>query len=371
MATYGGTTVLATVVRAAPREGIDFFPLTVDYREKTSAAGKFPGGFRKREGAPNEKEILTMRMIDRPIRPLFPDGFIDEVQIQVFVMSHDGENDSRCPGRHRRLRRPGDLDIPFEGPIATVRVGRIHTDDGPQFVINPTVSQLDYSDLDLVLAGPQGRHQHDRGRRRRGRRGRCSARSSSATTTSRTSSRSSASSSAKVGQEPKVIGELALPAAEITAKVKKLAEAEMTAARKIPASRTATTKSTRSRRRCSTRTSQVKTDGTYGDYASDREGPRPGQGGLQASRGEGHPPPDRREDPRRRPQAPPRSARSSGGRHLRPHARLAFFQRGETQSLCLGHLGTGKDEQIVDGLIPEYSKKFTSTTTSRPSRRAR
>src|SRR5262245_39004297 len=94
VAYYGGSAVLATVVRAAPREGIDFFPLTVDYREKTSAAGKFPGGFRKREGAPNEKEILTMRMIDRPIRPLFPDGFLDEVQIQVFVMSHDGENDT-------------------------------------------------------------------------------------------------------------------------------------------------------------------------------------------------------------------------------------------------------------------------------------
>ena len=94
LATYGGTTVLATVVRAKPREGLDFFPLTVDYREKTSAAGKFPGGFRKREGAPNEKEVLTMRMIDRPIRPLFPDGFIDEVQVQCFVMSHDQENDS-------------------------------------------------------------------------------------------------------------------------------------------------------------------------------------------------------------------------------------------------------------------------------------
>ncbi|MEO0483500.1 MAG: polyribonucleotide nucleotidyltransferase, partial [Planctomycetota bacterium] len=77
IATYGGTAVLATVVRANPRPGLDFFPMQVDYREKLSAGGKFPGGFRKREGAPNEKEVLTMRMIDRPIRPLFPDGFID------------------------------------------------------------------------------------------------------------------------------------------------------------------------------------------------------------------------------------------------------------------------------------------------------
>ncbi|MEL6739924.1 MAG: polyribonucleotide nucleotidyltransferase, partial [Planctomycetota bacterium] len=82
--TYGDSTVLATCVRSNPRPGLDFFPMQVDYREKTAAAGKFPGGFRKREGAPNEKEVLTMRMIDRPIRPLFPEGFIDEVQLQCW-----------------------------------------------------------------------------------------------------------------------------------------------------------------------------------------------------------------------------------------------------------------------------------------------
>ena len=125
LATYGGTTVLATVTRGAPRPGTDFLGLTVDYRERTSAAGKFPGGFRKREGAPNEKEILTMRLIDRPIRPLFPDGYFDEVLVQCFVMSHDGENDSDvlagtaasaalalsdCPlrGAHRHRARRAD-----------------------------------------------------------------------------------------------------------------------------------------------------------------------------------------------------------------------------------------------------------------------
>ena len=91
---YGETAVLSTCVRADPRPGLDFFPLQCDYREKLSAGGKFPGGFRKREGAPSEKEILTMRMMDRPMRPLFPDGFIDEVQIQCWVMSHDGQNDA-------------------------------------------------------------------------------------------------------------------------------------------------------------------------------------------------------------------------------------------------------------------------------------
>ena len=90
---YGDTVVLATVVTADPREGIDFFPLYVDYREKTSAAGKFPGGFFKREGRPTTKETLTMRMIDRPIRPLFPAGYREEVQVQILVLSADQEND--------------------------------------------------------------------------------------------------------------------------------------------------------------------------------------------------------------------------------------------------------------------------------------
>ena len=153
MATYGGSTVMATVVRDKPREGIDFFPMQVDYRERTSAAGKFPGGFRKREGAPNEKEILTMRMIDRPIRPLFPDGFIDEIQIQCWVMSHDGENDTDVLAATAAGAALAISDAPFDGPVATVRVGRIHTDDGVQFALNPTVTQLEYSDLDLVLAG--------------------------------------------------------------------------------------------------------------------------------------------------------------------------------------------------------------------------
>ena len=154
LATYGGSTVLATVVRADPRPGLDFFPMQVDYREKLSAGGKFPGGFRKREGAPNEKEVLTMRMIDRPIRPLFPDGFIDEVQIQCWVMSHDGENDTDVIAGTAAAAALAISDCPFEGPLATVRVGRIFDeDDNITHVINPTVSQLEFSDVDLVLSG--------------------------------------------------------------------------------------------------------------------------------------------------------------------------------------------------------------------------
>lgn len=148
-ATYGETTVLAAVVRGAPREGIDFFPLQVDYRERTSAAGKFPGGFRKREGAPNQKEILTMRLIDRPLRPLFPKGLLDEVVIQCWVESADGQNDPDVLAGTAAAAAVAISSIPFDGPVATVRVGRI---DG-QFAINPTAAQLEYSDMELVLSG--------------------------------------------------------------------------------------------------------------------------------------------------------------------------------------------------------------------------
>jgi len=146
---YGDTLVLGTVVTAEPRPGIDFFPLTVDYREKMSAAGKFPGGFFKREGRPTLKEVLTSRMIDRPMRPLFPAGYRDEVQIQVMVLSADAENDPDVCGMVSAAGAIAIAGIPFEGPVVAVRVGRI---DG-KLVINPTRSQMEYSDMDMVIAG--------------------------------------------------------------------------------------------------------------------------------------------------------------------------------------------------------------------------
>ena len=146
---YGETVVLGTAVHAAPREGLDFFPLTVDYREKLSAAGKFPGGFRKREGAPNQKEILTMRNIDRPIRPLFPKGYKDEVQIQCWVMAADGQNDPDVLAGIAASAALSISSIPFEGPVGNVRLGRI---DG-KTVVMPTAAQNEFSDLDLLLCG--------------------------------------------------------------------------------------------------------------------------------------------------------------------------------------------------------------------------
>jgi polyribonucleotide nucleotidyltransferase len=147
---YGDTVVFVTVVgNKTAREGQDFFPLTVDYQEKTYAAGKIPGGFFKREGRPSEKETLTSRLIDRPLRPMFPEGFYNEVQIVATVMSSDSEIDSDIPsiiGASAALAISG---IPFYGPIGASRVGYI--DD--KFVINPTKTQLENSDLDLVVAG--------------------------------------------------------------------------------------------------------------------------------------------------------------------------------------------------------------------------
>jgi polyribonucleotide nucleotidyltransferase len=149
---YGDTIVLGTVVTAAPRPGIDFFPLTVDYREKLSAAGKFPGGFFKREGRPTTKEILTMRMIDRPMRPMFPEGYMDEVQIQVMVLSADMINDPDVIGMVAASAAMAVSPLPFPGPVAAVRVGRV---DG-HLIVNPAKEQMDASDLELIVAGHKG-----------------------------------------------------------------------------------------------------------------------------------------------------------------------------------------------------------------------
>ncbi|MEO1235456.1 MAG: polyribonucleotide nucleotidyltransferase [Planctomycetota bacterium] len=146
---YGETVVLGTAVRSDPRPGLDFFPLTVDYREKLPAAGKFPGGFRKREGAPNQKEILTMRNIDRPIRPLFPPNYFDEVQIQCWVMAADGQNEPDVLAGIAASAALSLSDAPFQGPVGNVRVGRV---DG-EFVVMPTAAQDAYSDLDMLLCG--------------------------------------------------------------------------------------------------------------------------------------------------------------------------------------------------------------------------
>src|SRR6202453_3462819 len=150
MATYGETTVLCTAVaNKQQKAGQDFFPLTVNYQEKAFAAGKIPGGFFKREGRPSENETLVSRLIDRPIRPLFPEVFRNEVQVVATVLSHDLENDPDVVamiGCSAALTLSG---IPFFGPIAAARVGF----ENGAYILNPTAEQMKTSQLELVLAG--------------------------------------------------------------------------------------------------------------------------------------------------------------------------------------------------------------------------
>ncbi|RMH11530.1 MAG: polyribonucleotide nucleotidyltransferase [Planctomycetota bacterium] len=359
LATYGGSTVLATVVRADPRPGIDFFPLTVDYREKTSAAGKFPGGFRKREGPPSEKEILTMRMIDRPLRPMFPDGFVDEIQIQCWVMSHDGENDTDVIAGTAAAAALSISNAPFEGPSATVRVGRIHTDEGPKFVLNPTVSQLDYSDLDLVLAGhPDGINMIEVGA--------AEVEDADVLDAIRFGQEGIAQILdlinelvSKAGQE-KVPGELMLPPQEIVDKVRQVCEEAMIEARQIPSKTERNERVKQLRDALLEEHFPLNEDGTFGQFKQSETARR---WAVEAFR--------RLEKKVTRKLIVEKGLRADGRgfREIRPlemevgiFARThgsAFFQRGETQSLVSCTLGTGKDEQIIDGLLPEYAKKFT------------
>ncbi len=145
----GDTIVFAAATMGDPREGISFFPLTIDYREMTCAAGRFPGGYIKREGRPTEKEVLTCRLTDRPLRPLFPDGLFNEVQVIIHVISADDKNDPDVLAMVGASAALTISDIPFEGPIAGVRVGVL----GGELVVNPDVTDFDKLELEMVMAG--------------------------------------------------------------------------------------------------------------------------------------------------------------------------------------------------------------------------
>ena len=151
MVRYGDTMVLVTAVAGELRPDIDFFPLSVEYREKAFAAGKIPGGFFKREGKPTDKEVLTSRLIDRPLRPLFSDYYRNDTQVAAFVYSYDSENDSDVIAACAASAALTISDIPFLEPIGEVRVGRING----EFVINPTLQELELSDIELVVAGTE------------------------------------------------------------------------------------------------------------------------------------------------------------------------------------------------------------------------
>src|SRR3954470_12343267 len=146
---FGDTMVLAAVTVSENKSPLDFFPLLVEYREKTYAAGKIPGGYIKREGRPSDAEILSARIIDRSIRPLFPEGFANEVQVFIYVISADQENAADVLALVAASAGLNASKVPFTTPVAAVRVGRIQD----KWVLNPTFQQLLYSDMELVVAG--------------------------------------------------------------------------------------------------------------------------------------------------------------------------------------------------------------------------
>ena len=360
IASYADTVVMCTAMRSNPRPGLDFFPLQCDYRERTSAAGKFPGGFRKREGAPNEKEILTMRLMDRPIRPLFPDGYIDECQIQAWVMSHDGENDAdvlACTAASAALCL---TDSPFEGPVATVRVGRIVTDEGETFVLNPTHTQMQYSDLDLVLSGhSDGVNMIEIGAAQVNEAAVMGAIKFGYEEGIKPILELQNELAEKAGATEKRIGDLALPSDEVMAKVKDLVGEKMLEVRRIPG------KADRSDAVNALRTSMIDENFVIPEgvsYSEHMAAEKTQRQAKEAFR--------KLEKKSTRTLIVEESIRADGRdfdtiRDLemdttvfpRTHG-SAFFQRGETQSLVTCTLGTGRDEQVVDGLMPEYAKKF-------------
>ncbi|MAA53376.1 MAG: polyribonucleotide nucleotidyltransferase [Phycisphaerae bacterium] len=357
---YAESAVMCTAMRANPRPGLDFFPLQCDYRERLGAGGKFPGGFRKREGAPGEKEILTMRMIDRPIRPLFPDGFIDEVQIQCWVMSHDGQNDTdvlACTGASAALCL---TDAPFEGPVATIRVGRIVTDDGEQFVINPTQAQMEYSDLDLVLSGhSDGVNMIEVGAAEISEADMLKAIEFGYEEGIKPILEMQVELMEKAGAAEKRLGNLSLPPQEVWDAVVEYAGEEMKTLRRIKGKQERNEKIGELRERMFEECFAMPTDGSYPDYKAAEERRSHAREAFRTL-----------EKKTTRSLVVNEQIRADGRAidevrplHIetslfpRTHG-TSLFQRGETQSIVTCVLGTGRDEQIVDGLMPEYAKKF-------------
>jgi len=359
IASHGDSVVMCTAMRANPRPGLDFFPLQCDYRERLSAGGRFPGGFRKREGAPNEKEILTMRMIDRPIRPLFPDGFIDECQIQCWAMSHDGQNDTdviACSGASAALSL---TDAPFQGPVATVRIGRVMTDDGSQFIINPTHAQMEYSDLDLVLSGhSDGVNMIEVGAAEVSDEDMLAAIEFGYENGCKPILEMQEELKAKVGKDP-VINSLNVPDDDVMEEVIAACGKEMEAARRIAGKADRSAAVDALREKVLSENFSMPEGVTYDVYktAEKRAGmareafrsvEKKTTRRLIAEEGV-------RADGRGSDEI--RAIEIDCGIFPRTHG-SCLFQRGETQSIVTCVLGTAKAEQIVDGLMPEYAKKF-------------
>jgi polyribonucleotide nucleotidyltransferase len=343
---YGDTVVLSAAVTGPPRPGVDFFPLTVDYREKTYAAGKFPGGFFKREARPTNKEILTMRMTDRPIRPMFPDGYIDELLIQSMVLSVDQVNDPDILSMVGASAALSVSQVPFDGPSGAVRIGYI--DD--EYVLNPTLKQMEYTTMEMVLSGHKD-----------------------------------AINMIEVGAQElpdeiiagavefgfKAIQQICEMISELQEKVGKekvwnappSKDALMAELRKKYTDKLKNARNTKGKQDRYAAVKEVYNEAKADYCPADCDKPEHSWNDVRnlVDKIEGEiisamvVKEGRRTDGRGLLEIRPLECEV--GVLPRVHG-SSFFQRGETQSLCVITLGTGRDEQIVDGLGDEYSKKF-------------
>jgi polyribonucleotide nucleotidyltransferase len=345
LVTFGDTVVLVACATGAPRAGIDFFPLTCDYRERVAAAGKFPGGFLKREGRPTLKETLTSRLMDRPIRPLFPAGFCDEVQVQGCVLASDRQNDPDVLAMNGASAALCISPLPFEGPLGSVRLAQVNG----QFIPFPTMDQLEESDLDLVVSGSKTAILMIEGFAREMPEARMLEALDECHRIIRILCEMQDELVAKAGKPKKeyVLADYSALTARITSDF--YAELKAACAISGKQDRNTTIKTLKDRAKASL----VSSDPASGGFAEadfshvwhDLQEKAIRELILEGTRpdGRGH--------------AALRELVCEVDILPRVHG-SALFQRGETQSLVTITLGTGKDEQRVDGLMDEYSKKF-------------
>jgi polyribonucleotide nucleotidyltransferase len=349
---YGETRVLVAAATGAPRPGIDFFPLTCDYRERVAAAGKFPGGFLKREGRPTMKETLTSRLMDRPIRPLFPEGFFDEVQVQAQVLASDRQNDPDILGMVGASAALCVSPLPFRGPLGSVRIAQVNG----QFIPFPTQDQLEESDLDLVVSGSPTAVLMIEGFAREMPEDRMLQALEEAHRHIRTICEMQDELVRKAGKPKK---EYVL--ADYSGLRDRLTRgylAELRAAKAIAGKhdRGQAVKALRERAKAEIAPSEPAATAKAGDaggfsdtdfahvwHALEEQAVR--ENILDGKRPDG------------RDYTSLRAIHCDVDLLPRVHG-SALFQRGETQALITITLGTGKDEQRVDGLVDEYSKKF-------------
>jgi polyribonucleotide nucleotidyltransferase len=352
LVTYGETVVLVACATGAPRPGIDFFPLTCDYRERVAAAGKFPGGFLKREGRPTLKETLTSRLMDRPIRPLFPDGFFDEVQVQANVLSSDRQNDPDVLAMNGASAALSISPLPFQGPLGSVRLAQI---DG-RFVPFPTMDQLEESDLDLVVSGSKDAILMIEGFAREMPEDRMLEALDEAHRIIRILCEMQAELVAKAGKPKKeyVLADYSALSDRLTRDY--LGELKAANAVTVKQERGQAVKALKERAKVEVAPSEQSfefkpgaaggisdADFSHVWHALQERAVR--ELILEGKRPDG------------RDYASLRPIHCEVDMLPRVHG-SALFQRGETQALVTITLGTGKDEQRVDGLIDEYSKKF-------------